>query len=155
MVGLGLPTKQGPGTAAARKVLGSVGPRGRGGYMTCGWTGVCRPVFRKLLLITDSFRHTHFYDEFSRKTTHFLQFFCQFLECPPMFKENLPKKEPCLENFRPKTHPYGRHIPTPSTCYVTLPPREWARCLTLVRRLYRRDSGLTMGNDAQCLLLRN
>ena len=27
--------------------------------------------------------------------------------------------DPCLENFGPKTHPYGRHIPVPSTCYVT------------------------------------
>ena len=50
--------------------------------------------------------------------------FCQFLENQPMFKENLPNKGPFLEKFRPKTHPYGWHIPVPSTCYVTPPPQD-------------------------------
>ena len=36
------------------------------------------------LLIADSCRHTHFYDEFWRITV-----FCQFLESPPMFKGTL------------------------------------------------------------------
>ena len=38
-----------------------------------------------------------------------------------MFKEDLPKKDPLLENFGHKTFPYGQHIPLPST-YCVLPP---------------------------------
>ena len=45
-----------------------------------------------------------------------------------MFKENLPRKYPCVENFGPKDPPiYGRHIPMPSTCYVTPPPPGGAK----------------------------
>ena len=40
-----------------------------------------------------------------------------------MFMENLPKKGPLFrEIWAQKTHPCGRHIPVPSTCYVTPPP---------------------------------
>ena len=38
---------------------------------------------------------------FGRKLPIFYNF-CQFLENPPMFKETLPKKDPCLENFELK-----------------------------------------------------
>ena len=40
-----------------------------------------------------------------------------------MFVENLPKRDPCLENVGQKTRPYGRHIPVPLICYVPPPPR--------------------------------
>ena len=32
--------------------------------------------------------------------------------------ENLPKKDPALEDLGPKSHPYGLHKPVPATCYV-------------------------------------
>ena len=84
---------------------------GGGGYMTWVWMGrlqVGLPSgFQKGIL---------FYENHP-----FLTIFRQFLVNPPM-KENLPKRNPCLENFGPETHPYGRHIPVPSTCYVTPPP---------------------------------
>ena len=44
-----------------------------------------------------------------------LTIFCQFMENPYMFKENRTKKGPFSRD------PYGRHIPVPSTCYVTSP----------------------------------
>ena len=103
-------------------------PKWGGGYVTCRWTGVCRQVSERYpLLITETSYHTHFYDEFSRKTTH-LDNFCQFLDNPPMVMENQPKGGPCLENFGPKTHPYGQHIPMPSTYYVPLPRENVPHC---------------------------
>ena len=44
------------------------------------------------LPVTETSHHTHFDDEFWWKTI--LDYFCQFLDNPPMFKENLPKKDP-------------------------------------------------------------
>ena len=67
-----------------------------GGYMTCGWTGVCHPLFRKVsykLAIIPTFL-TNF--------DPFLAIFRQFLDYPPMFMENLPKKGPLSGEFWPK-----------------------------------------------------
>ena len=41
--------------------------------------------------------------------------FLPILESPLMFEENLPKRDPCLENFGPKNPPIA------STRYVTPP----------------------------------
>ena len=70
------------------------------------------------LLITETCCHTHFYDEFWRKTTHFWQCFANSLISHPCLWKICRKGDPCLENFSPKAHPYGRHIPVPSTCFV-------------------------------------
>ena len=75
------------------------------------------------LLITETCYHTHFYDEFLRKTAHFWLFFANFWITHPCLWKICRKRDPCLENFGPNTHPYWRHIPVPSTCYVTPPPR--------------------------------
>ena len=37
---------------------------------------------------------------------------------PPTYMGNFMKLYPCLENLTAKTHPYGRHIPLPTICYV-------------------------------------
>ena len=41
-----------------------------------------------------------------------------------MFKGNLRQKNSCLKNFGPRTQPYGRHIPIPSTFYVPTEPHR-------------------------------
>ena len=56
----------------------------------------------------------------------FLAIFCQFLDNPPIFMENLPKEDPCLENIGQKpthmggTFPYPQHVmyplPSPEKC---------------------------------------
>ena len=77
-----------------------------GGYMTCGWTGsAARFSKRYPLLITESYRHTHFYDEFWRKTTHFLLFFTNFWITHPCLWKICRKRDPCLENLGPKNPP--------------------------------------------------
>ena len=51
-----------------------------------------------------------------------------------MLIENLPRKDPCLENSQPKYHPYGQHhIPVPSASYVPHPPppRVITNCMKL------------------------
>ena len=79
---------------------------GGGGYMTCGWTGVCCPVSKRYpLLITESYRHAHFYDEFWRKTTHFLLFFTNFWITHPCLRKICRKRDPCLENLGPENPP--------------------------------------------------
>ena len=78
------------------------------------------------LLITETCCHTHFYDEFWRKTTHFWQCFANSLISHPCLWKICRKGDPCLENFSPKTHPYGRRIPVPSTCFV--PPSTGSKC---------------------------
>ena len=84
------------------------GPGG-GGYMTCGLTGVCRPVFRKVpssnYLITETCGHTHLYDEFWRKTIHFLLFFAKFWITHPCLWKICRKRDPCLENLGHKNPP--------------------------------------------------
>ena len=99
---------------------------GGGGYMTCGCTGVCRPVFRKLR--SSIYRQLPSYPLLSRilaENYPFLTIFANFWKAHPCLWKICRKRDPYLENFCPKnpTHPYGRHIPVPSTCYVTPPPR--------------------------------
>ena len=66
-------------------------------------------------LITDSCHDTYFYEEFWRKTTHCLQFL-PISGKVPIFKESLPKRDPCLENFEPKSPP----IKVPHTCTLNM-----------------------------------
>ena len=70
--------------------------------------GVCRLVFRKLLyplLIAESCRHTHFYDELWQKTNSFLTIFANFSKTHPCLRKICQKRDPCLENFGPKNPP--------------------------------------------------
>ena len=79
---------------------------GGGGYMTCGWTRVCRLVFRKYpLLITETCYHTHFYDELWRKTTHLWLFFANFWITHPCLWKICRKRDPRLENFGSRNPP--------------------------------------------------
>ena len=94
---------------------------GGGGYMTCGWTGVCRPVFRKIP--SSNYRSLLSYPPLWRilaENHPFLTIFRQFLENPPMFMENLPKKGPLSREFwaqKPThmggTYPYPQHVMYP------------------------------------------
>ena len=83
-------------TAWQQRTLGENGSLNPpGGYMTYGMTGVCRPISESYpLLITKTCLHTHFYDEFRRKTIHFKQFLVNFQRYSSMFKENLLEKGP-------------------------------------------------------------
>ena len=56
--------------------------------------GICRPVLRNLP--SSNYRHTHFYDEFWRKTTHSGLFPANFWT---MFRKNLPKRGPLFREF--------------------------------------------------------
>ena len=99
-----------------------VGPTSdpREGYMTCGWTGSAAQLLERYpLLITKTCCHTHLYDDFWRKTTHFY-YFSPFLDNPPMFMEKLPKKGPLFREFwaeKPThvggTYPYPQHAMYP------------------------------------------
>ena len=98
--------------------------------MTCRWTGVCGPVLRKVP--SSDYRNLRlypFYDEFWWKTTHLLLLFTNFWITHRFLRKICRKKDPYLENLGPKTHPYGRHIPVPSTCYV--PPGVVAGIISL------------------------
>ena len=89
--------------------------------MTCGWTGVCRPVSERYpLLITETCGHTHLYDEIWQKNHPFFAIFRQFLDNQPLFKENLPKKGPLFREFGAQkpthmggTYPYPQHVMYP------------------------------------------
>ena len=86
--------------------------------MTCRWTGSATWFSEGYpLLITETCCNTHFMINFGGERP-ILAIFRQFLDNPPMFMENCQKRDPCSENFGPETHPYGRHILVPSTCYV-------------------------------------
>ena len=94
---------------------------GGGGYMTCGWTGVCRPVFRKVP--SSNYRNLRTYPLlwWNLAENHpFFAIFRQFLDNPPLFKENLPKKGPLFREFGAQkpthmggTYPYPQHVMYP------------------------------------------
>ena len=94
---------------------------GGGRYMTCGWTGVCRPVFKKLP--SSNYRQLPSYPLLwwlLAENYPFLTIFCQSIEKPPMFKENLLKKGPLFREFwtqKPThmggTYPYPQHVMLP------------------------------------------
>ena len=74
------------------------------------------------LLITERCRHTHFYDEFWRKTTHFLLFVANFWITHPCLWKICRKKDPCLENLGPKNPPlWAAHTRTLNM--LCTPPR--------------------------------
>ena len=88
-------------------------PRGGGGYMTCGWTGVCRPVFRKVP--SSNYRNLRSYPlkevkppilmNFGGKPPIFLLFFANFWITQPCLRKICRKRDPCLENLGPKNPP--------------------------------------------------
>ena len=63
-----------------------------------------------------------------RKLFHFHHFQvftqCRFQNVPVrvQFSKSTVFKMCRQKILGPKTHPYGRHVPVPSTCYVTPPP---------------------------------
>ena len=70
--------------------------------MTCGWMGVYRPVSEATLFLLPTVAVIPtFMMNFGGKLP-ILTIFSQFLENPPMFKENVPKSDPCFENYGPK-----------------------------------------------------
>ena len=89
-------------------------PEIRGGTWIAGGRGsAARFSERYPLLITESCRHTHFYDEFWRKTTHFLLFFANFLITHPCLWKICRKRDPCLGNLGPKNPPiWAAHTST-------------------------------------------
>ena len=75
------------------------------------------------LLITESCRHTHFYNEFWRKTTHFLLFFANSLITHPCLWKICRKRDPCLENLGPKNPPiWAAHTCTLNMLCTPPPP---------------------------------
>ena len=92
--------------------------------MTWGWTGVCRPVFRKAP--SSNYRKLpsyHFYDEFWRKATHFLVFFTNLWITHPCLWKICRKRDPCLENFGPKNPPiWAAHTRTLNMLCTPPPP---------------------------------
>ena len=93
--------------------------------MTCGWTGVCRPVFRKV--------PSSNYRKFWRKTTHFLLFFANFWITHPRLWKICRKRNPCLENLGSKNPPiWASHTRTlnmlctpPGLSAVAAPRGDW------------------------------
>ena len=68
--------------------------------MTCGWTRVCRPVFRKLP--SSNYRQLlsfPLYDVFWLKMTHFWLFFAHVQITHPCLWKICRKRDPCLEKF--------------------------------------------------------
>ena len=66
--------------------------------MTYGWTGVCRPVFRKPP--SSNYRQLP-------SCRHFMMNFGGKL---PIFEKNLPKRDSCLEKFGPKMQQLRRPL---------------------------------------------
>ena len=94
-------------------------PGGGGTWLADGRGSVARFSERYPLLITESCRHTHFYDEFWRKPPIFC-YFRQFLDNPPLSMENLRKKGPLFREFGAQkpthmggTYPYPQHVMYP------------------------------------------
>ena len=88
------------------------------------------------LLITDSCRHTHFYDEFWQKTTHFSQFSANFWKAHPCLRKISRKRDPCLENFGPKIHPYPQHVMLPPGSSVILICFDFDHYLSLACEIF-------------------
>ena len=72
--------------------------------MTCGWTGVCHPVLRELPI-------SYYQNLPSCPLLRWILvqnaagLFDNFTQTHSYFKENVPKKEPLLENFEPQNPP--------------------------------------------------
>ena len=89
--------------------------------MTCGWTGVCRPVFRKVP--SSNYRNLRSYPLLwwiLEENHPFFAIFRQLLDNPPLFMENLPKKGPLFREFGAQkpthmggTYPYPQHVMYP------------------------------------------
>ena len=95
--------------------------------MTCGWTGsAARFSERYPPLITEICGHTHFYDEFWQKTTHFLLFFANFWIIHPCLWKICRKMDPPLENLGPKNPPIWAAHTCTHVMYPPPPPGDEA-----------------------------
>ena len=103
--------------------------------MTCGWTGVCRPVFKKVP--SSNYRKLPSYPLLwwiLAENHPFSAIFHQFLDNPPLFMENLPKKGPLFREFGAQkpthmggTYPYPQHVMYPP------PGAEWTPWYTSMK----------------------
>ena len=75
------------------------------------------------LLITERAVMPTFMMNFGGKRTIFWSFLANFWITHPCLWNICRKRDPFLENFGSKTHPYGRHIPVPSTLNMLCTPR--------------------------------
>ena len=114
--------------------------------MTCGWTGVCRPGFRKVP--SSNYRNLRSYPLLwwiLAENHPFFAILRQFLDNPPLFKENLPKKGPLFREFGAQkptlmggTYPYLQHVMYP-------PPRgNIVQGLTSAKSLASRNTSTKM-----------
>ena len=84
-----------------------------GGYMTCGWIGVCRPVSERYpLLIIEICCHTLYCNELVENHP-FLTIFRRFLDNPPTFEENLREFWAPKPTHMGGTYPYPKHVMYP------------------------------------------
>ena len=72
--------------------------------MTCGWTGACHPAFRKVPSSNYQNLLPTFMINFGGNRP-VLAIFRQFLDDPPMFMKNLPKKGSLSREFWPQNPP--------------------------------------------------
>ena len=90
---------------------------GRGGVMTCGWPGVCRPIFRNVLSSNyQTCIRTNFCDEFWRNNSKSKLVFTNFGQTRPclrkicrqrtLFREFWPQKTTLVGG----TYLYPRHV---------------------------------------------
>ena len=99
---------------------------GGGGYMTCGWTGVCRPAFRKAP--SSNYRKLPSYPLlwwFLAENHPFVAIFRQFLDNLPFFYGKSAEKGTvaCLENLGPKNPPiWAAHTRTLNMLCTPPPP---------------------------------
>ena len=95
------------------------------GDMICGWTKVCRLVFRKV--------HSSYYQNLPSypllwwiltENQPFMTIFHQFWTTHQCLRKICRKRDPCLENFGPQNPPICAQISIPSTCYIPSTPRR-------------------------------
>ena len=106
--------------------------------MTCGWTGVCRLVFRKLP--SSNYQQLPSYPLLwwiLEENYPFLRIFANSWKNHPYLRKICRKRDPCLENFWPKNPPiwvaHTRTLnmlcypPPPSAADVAEPCKLWSR----------------------------
>ena len=134
--------------------------------MTYGWTGVCRPVFKKVP--SSNYRKLPSCPLLwwiLAENHPFFAIFHQFLDNPPLFMENLPKKGPLFREFwaqKPThmggTYPYPQHVmypppPGSAVCIGSVDLWRWVSCFPALFDLMMalpsiETHGITMKNLA-------
>ena len=112
------------------KDLKDLSPRGGSTWLADGRGSAAPFSERYLLLITETCCHTHFYDEFRRKTTHFWLFLANFWIAHPCLWTTCRKWDPCFENFGPKPTHTGGIYPDPQ--HAMYPLRDLSPILSTV-----------------------